>query len=149
MHQTTTAPPLSVGLMTMSSRVIRFWWAVHYFLERFENLAEAFVEIEFLDVYVAFFNKEIDGIKLAIRWCPTKLLRFEPFEFVCLKLVGRGIGPLARSSPLFQNKTMETPTGNDWDRVCINLLRFRLMKVAGMVSELSSGYSELVFSKKS
>ena len=29
MRQTTTAPPLSAGLMTMSSRVLRFWWAVH------------------------------------------------------------------------------------------------------------------------
>ena len=26
--------------------------------------------------------------------------------------------PLARSSPLFPNRTMKTPTGNDWDRVC-------------------------------
>ena len=38
MRQTTTAPPLSAGLMTMSSRVLRFWWAVDSSLERFENL---------------------------------------------------------------------------------------------------------------
>ena len=29
---------LSAGLMTMLSRVLRFWWAVHSSLERFENL---------------------------------------------------------------------------------------------------------------
>ena len=31
------SPPLSAGLMTMLSRVLRFWWAVHSSLERFEN----------------------------------------------------------------------------------------------------------------
>ena len=50
---------------------------------------EAFVEIEFLDVHAAFFNKEINRSKLAIRWCPIRLLRFERFEFVSLRFVGR------------------------------------------------------------
>ena len=38
---------------------------------------EAFVEVEFLDVHAAFFNKEINRSKLAIRWCPIRLLRFQ------------------------------------------------------------------------
>ena len=36
-----------------------------------------------------FFNKEINRSKLAIRWCPIRLLRFKRFEFVSLRFVGR------------------------------------------------------------
>ena len=34
-----------------------------------------------------FFNKEINRSKLAIRWCPIRLLRFKRFEFVSLRFV--------------------------------------------------------------
>ena len=49
---------------------------------------ETFVEVKCLNVYTAFFDKEVDGRKLAVR-CPIRVLRFEQFEFVSLKLVER------------------------------------------------------------
>ena len=74
------------GLMTMSSRVLRFWWAVHSSLERFENL-RLLLKLRFSMSTRHLSTKRSTEVNwpsavVSIRW-------LERFEFVSLKFIGR------------------------------------------------------------
>ena len=74
---------------------------------------------------MAFFDKEVDGSRLAVRRCSIRLPRFERFEFLSLNLVGRLFFVMKMSFKLDAAKTFSRALFNV-EFICLFGQRYKI-----------------------